>query len=224
MRCKIPFIWLRIKKTPLNYIGDVRLDRLFHSFDVLLTANGNTMLESFPEASSRQSSARTPERITKDNVEKLNEDGSEYYDDTDDYDRELQHLQDNKIGTEDNTSPPPTLDESLSDHNPSPAPIVATVTLKTLDSPRSFTTTSRPANDMTDVALSNFSTDLGNDILSESSSTPTSTQQLCEPDGTIVCDVSIYKSCFATLYCHYPFITYLSYKESYVNFFIIGIS
>lgn len=69
-------------------------------------------------------------------------------DDADDYERELQQLNDDKGGVEDTTSPPPTLDESMSDHGSPPLPIAATVTLKTLESPRSviFTSSSRPSS------------------------------------------------------------------------------
>lgn len=85
-----------------------------------------------------------------------------YNEETDDYEKELQQLSDDKTGAEDNVSPPPTLDESMSDHESSPVPIgpmAATVTLKTLESPRSviFTSPSRPTSGITTQMQENSS-------------------------------------------------------------------
>ncbi len=81
-------------------------------------------------------------------TERLVEDSTDYGEDIDDYEKELQQLNDGKTEAEENISPPPTLDESMSDQESSPLPIAATVTLKTLESPRSviFTSPSRPAS------------------------------------------------------------------------------
>ena len=75
------------------------------------------------------------------NVELSPENGEE----AEDFDHELQQLGDEKALT---SSPPPTLDDSISDHGSPLVPIAATVTLKVLESPRSvvFTTTSRPTS------------------------------------------------------------------------------
>ncbi len=72
---------------------------------------------------------------------------------TDDFEKELLELNEEKTEREGDMSPPPTLDESMSDHDSSPVTIAAIVTSKTLESPRSviFTSLSRPTSGSSEI-------------------------------------------------------------------------
>lgn len=98
----------------------------YHSTD-------STILEASREPLLESSIGKGTAHLTKSahvNAGLSVENGVELPDDADDY--ELQQL-DNR---EDASSPPPTFDDSMSDHDSPPVLIAATVTLKTLESPR----------------------------------------------------------------------------------------
>ena len=70
----------------------------------------------------------------------------------------MQTLNEDKIEKEENISPPPTFDESMSDRDSSPVTIAAVVTSKTLETPRNLicTSISIPASNVLPETLSNF--------------------------------------------------------------------
>lgn len=118
-------------------------------FSNLPIANQNSIPETNVEVTLKSSEFSNPTGLVNGSTDQLIEEATDFgNEDADDYEKELQHLSDDKEGMENPTSPPPTLDESMSDHGSPLLPIVATVTLKTLESPRSviFTSSSRPAS------------------------------------------------------------------------------
>lgn len=135
--------------------------KLFVIHFLFISATGTSFLES---SKSRLFKPSTTSITAAANGyrDHLNEEGETI----DDFDKELQQLNDEKRGGED-MSPPPTLDESMSDNDTSLTKIAAVVTSKTWESPQSaiYTSTSRtdldgapeiPSSEDTEEAINTF--------------------------------------------------------------------